>query len=200
MDMQEGGASEASGAHPVDMDGGVSKVSRARPLGMEGRASEASGAHPAERTWRAERAKQAEPTSRCGGQSEQSERSPPSMAGAVLLVDLFKFLQKNTMHCNPHTVPGPSPCGSAVGRLWGHLDRFPLRRLVVAEERPGTLGGGLGVVAVRGEAAPTPQAHRSLPAPLQPRPLPEAKCGKNALCQKRLFSLVKTTFSRLEAK
>ena len=44
---------------------------------------------------------------------------------------------------------------SAVGRLWGHLDRFPLRRLVVAEERPGTLGGGLDVVAVRGEAAPT---------------------------------------------
>ena len=56
---------------------------------------------------------------------------------------------------------------SAVGRLWGHLDRFPLRRLVVAEERPGTLGGGLDVVAVRGEAAPTPQAHRT--APYRPR-------------------------------
>ena len=52
---------------------------------------------------------------------------------------------------------------SAVGRLWGHLDRFPPRRLVVAEERPGTLGGGLDVVAVRGEAAPAPQAHRTAP-------------------------------------
>ena len=53
-----------------------------------------------------------------------------------------------------------------MGRLWGHLDRFPLRRLVVAEERPGTLGGGLDVVAVRGEAAPGPQAH--LTAPYRP--------------------------------
>ena len=53
------------------------------------------------------------------------------------------------------------------GRLRGHLDRFPLRRLVVAEERPGTLGGGLDVVAVRGEAAPTPQARRT--APYRPR-------------------------------
>ena len=44
--------------------------------------------------------------------------------------------------------------GVAVGRLWGHLDRFPPRRLVVAQERPGTLGGGLDVVAGRGEAAP----------------------------------------------
>ena len=54
-----------------------------------------------------------------------------------------------------------------MGRLWGHLDRYPLRRVVVAEERPGTLGGGLDVVAVRGEAAPTPQAHRT--APYRPR-------------------------------
>ena len=48
-----------------------------------------------------------------------------------------------------------------------HLDRDPLRRVVVAEERPGTLGGGLSVVAVRGEAAPAPQAHRT--APYRPR-------------------------------
>ncbi len=39
--------------------------------------------------------------------------------------------------------------------------------MVVAEERPGTLGGGLDVVAVRGEAAPTPQARRT--APYRPR-------------------------------
>ena len=52
---------------------------------------------------------------------------------------------------------------SAVGRLWGHLDRYPLRGVVVAQERPGTLGGGLDVVALRGEAAPTPQAHRTAP-------------------------------------
>ena len=58
-------------------------------------------------------------------------------------------------------------CGSAVGRLWGHLDRYPLRGVVVAQERPGTLGGGLDVVAVRGEAAPAPQAH--LTAPYRPR-------------------------------
>ena len=58
-------------------------------------------------------------------------------------------------------------CGSAVGRLWGHLDRYPLRGVVVAQERPGTLGGGLDVVAVRGEAAPAPQAHRT--APYRPR-------------------------------
>ena len=56
---------------------------------------------------------------------------------------------------------------SAVGRLWGHLDRYPLRGVVVAQERPGTLGGGLDVVAVRGEAAPTPQARRT--APYRPR-------------------------------
>ena len=56
---------------------------------------------------------------------------------------------------------------SAVGRLWGHLDRYPLRGVVVAQERPGTLGGGLDVVAVRGEAAPAPQAHRT--APYRPR-------------------------------
>ena len=60
-----------------------------------------------------------------------------------------------------------------MGRLWGHLDRFPLRRLVVAEERPGTLGGGLDVVAVRGEAAPTPQAHRT--APYRPRYSPDQR-------------------------
>ena len=54
-----------------------------------------------------------------------------------------------------------------MGRLWGHLDRYPLRGVVVAQERPGTLGGGLDVVAVRGEAAPTPQAHRT--APYRPR-------------------------------
>ena len=55
----------------------------------------------------------------------------------------------------------------AVGRLWGHLARDPPRRLVVAEERSGTLGGGLDVVAVRGEAALAPQAHRT--APYRPR-------------------------------
>ena len=54
-----------------------------------------------------------------------------------------------------------------MGRLWGHLDRYPLRGVVVAQERPGTLGGGLDVVAVRGEAAPAPQAHRT--APYRPR-------------------------------
>ena len=41
------------------------------------------------------------------------------------------------------------------------------RRVVVAEGRSGTLGGGLDVVAVRGEAAPVPQAHRT--APYRPR-------------------------------
>ena len=47
--------------------------------------------------------------------------------------------------------------------------RFPgvRRGLVVAQERPGTLGGGLDVVAARGEAAPVPQAHRT--APYRPR-------------------------------
>ena len=54
-----------------------------------------------------------------------------------------------------------------MGRLWGHLDRYPLRGVVVAQERPGTLGGGLDVVAVGGEAAPTPQARRT--APYRPR-------------------------------
>ena len=34
-------------------------------------------------------------------------------------------------------------------------------------KRPGTLGGGLSVVAVRGAAAPAPQAH--LTAPYRPR-------------------------------
>jgi hypothetical protein len=58
-------------------------------------------------------------------------------------------------------------CILAVGRLWGHLDRYPLRGVVVAQERPGTLGGWLDVVAVRGEAAPTPQAHHT--APYRPR-------------------------------
>ena len=53
------------------------------------------------------------------------------------------------------------------GLTGGHLARFTPRRLVVAEERSGTLGGGLSVVAVRGEAAPGPQAH--LTAPYQPR-------------------------------
>ena len=53
------------------------------------------------------------------------------------------------------------------GSMWDHLARDPLRRLVVAEERSGTLGGGLDVVAVRGEAAPAPQAHRT--APYRPR-------------------------------
>ena len=48
------------------------------------------------------------------------------------------------------------------GLMWDHLARDPLRPLVVAEERPGTLCGGLDVVAVRGEAAPAPQAHRGL--------------------------------------
>ena len=60
-------------------------------------------------------------------------------------------------------VASRSPSLLAVGRLWGHLDRYPLRGVVVAQERPGTLGGGLDVVAVRGEAAPTPQAHRTVP-------------------------------------
>ena len=51
--------------------------------------------------------------------------------------------------------------------MWDHLARDPLRHVVVAEERSGTPGGGLDVVAVRGEAAPTPQAHRT--APYRPR-------------------------------
>ena len=51
--------------------------------------------------------------------------------------------------------------------MWDHLARDPLRGLVVAQERSGTLGGGLDVVAVRGEAAPAPQAHRT--APYRPR-------------------------------
>ena len=55
---------------------------------------------------------------------------------------------------------------AAVGRLWGHLARDPPRHVLVAEKRSGTLGGGLGVVAVRGEAAPGPQAH--LTAPCRP--------------------------------
>ena len=54
-----------------------------------------------------------------------------------------------------------------MGRLWGHLARDPPRHVVVAEKRSGTLGGGLSVVAVRGEAAPAPQAHRT--APYRPR-------------------------------
>ena len=40
---------------------------------------------------------------------------------------------------------GVRPRPGAVGRLWGHLDRYPLRGVVVAQERPGTLGGGLDV-------------------------------------------------------
>ena len=51
--------------------------------------------------------------------------------------------------------------------MWDHLARDPPRPVVVAEERSGTLGGGLDVVAVGGEAAPTPQAHRT--APYRPR-------------------------------
>ena len=51
--------------------------------------------------------------------------------------------------------------------MWDHLAWDPLRGLVVAQERSGTLGGGLDVVAVRGEAAPAPQAHRT--APYRPR-------------------------------
>ena len=56
---------------------------------------------------------------------------------------------------------------AAVGLLWGNLARDPPSRLVVAEERSGTLGGGLSVVAVRGAAALAPQAHLS--APYRPR-------------------------------
>ena len=51
--------------------------------------------------------------------------------------------------------------------MWDHLARFTPRRVVVAEGRLGTLGGGLDVVAVRGEAAPGPQGH--LTAPYWPR-------------------------------
>ena len=47
--------------------------------------------------------------------------------------------------------------------MWDHLARDPLRGLVVAQERSGTLGGGPDVVAVRGEVAPAPQAHRTAP-------------------------------------
>jgi hypothetical protein len=36
---------------------------------------------------------------------------------------------------------------------------------LLRRERPGTLGGGLSVVAVRGEAAPAPQAHLTAPYP-----------------------------------
>ena len=38
-----------------------------------------------------------------------------------------------------------------------------LRRMVVAEGWPQILGGGLSVVAVRGAAAPAPQAHLTVP-------------------------------------
>ena len=64
-------------------------------------------------------------------------------------------------------VQGVTAYRFAVGLLWGNLARDPPRRLVVAEERSGTLGGGLDAVAVRGEAAPAPQAHRT--APHRPR-------------------------------
>ena len=47
--------------------------------------------------------------------------------------------------------------------MWDHLARDPPRHVVVAEERSGTLGGGLSVVAVRGEAAPGPPAHLTAP-------------------------------------
>ena len=78
----------------------------------------------AQRTCRAERAKRAEPAQRSGhgGWSERSERSPPAgveggvseASGAhpawLMLRGLWKcFLQMNTMHFNPNTVPGPSP-------------------------------------------------------------------------------------------
>ena len=78
-----------------------------------------------------------------------------------------KALSQARFDTGPQTCPEWNCCGSAVGRLWGDLDRYPLRGVVVAQERPGTLGGGLDVVAVRGEAAPTPQAHRT--APYRPR-------------------------------
>ena len=54
--------------------------------------------------------------------------------------------------------------------MWDHLARDPRRRtawLIVAEKPSGTLGSGLSVVAVGGEAAPGPQAHRT--APYRPR-------------------------------
>ena len=50
--------------------------------------------------------------------------------------------------------------------MWDHLAQDPLCGLVVTQERSGTLGGGLDVVAVRGDAAPALQAHRT--APYQP--------------------------------
>ena len=51
--------------------------------------------------------------------------------------------------------------------MWDHLARDPPRHVVVAEERSGTLGGGLDVEAVRGEAALAQQVHRT--APYRPR-------------------------------
>ena len=65
------------------------------------------------------------------------------------------------------TVTSPAEVVGDWGLTGGHLARNPPRRVVVAEERPGTLGGGLSVVAVRGAAAPAPQAH--LTAPYWPR-------------------------------
>ena len=47
--------------------------------------------------------------------------------------------------------------------MWDHLTWDLLRHVVVAEEQSGARGGGLGVVAVWGEAAPAPQAHRTAP-------------------------------------
>ena len=54
-----------------------------------------------------------------------------------------------------------------LGLTGGHLARFTPRRVAVAEKRSGTLGGGLSVAAVRGEAAPGPQAR--ITAPYRPR-------------------------------
>ena len=74
---------------------------------------------------------------------------------------LISCILARSLRASPHTLP------IAVGLLWGNLARDPPRHVVVAEVRSGTLGGGLDVVAVRGEAAPAPQAHRT--APYQPR-------------------------------
>ena len=67
----------------------------------------------------------------------------------------------------PHTL---ARCGS----MWDRLDRYaaPLgcRR---GGDRGRCPGGGLGVVAVRGEAAPGPQAH--LTAPYRPRYSPDQR-------------------------
>ena len=67
----------------------------------------------------------------------------------------FYVAQERSGECSL-AVGRSNTVGGSMGRcgsMWDHLDRYPLRGLVVGQERPGTLGGGLDVVPVRGEAA-----------------------------------------------